>query len=236
MSNKIQINQSNIFTLILIMLFYSQNSSADFTKGGDAYKNGDFKTAAEEFLKDAEKGDHRAMYAIGSMYSVGRGVEQNYKEAYKWFSRAAKHGRADAQYKLGLMYDKGIGIEQNYNKAGKYYSQAAKSGYPFAQYKLGLLYSNGHGVKQNYVKAYAWLVVAGLKLKYVASSVEDISSDNEPTDVEVASAQHRQNIATSFTESITDELEIIENNMTSEQLDEANKLAESYSRYRRRFR
>ncbi len=130
------------------------------------------------------------------------------------------------------MYDEGIGVEQNYNKAGKYFSQAAKSGYPLAQYKLGLLYSKGHGVKKNYIKAYAWLVVAMLKLKYVASSVEDESTDDEQTDVEVASAQHKQNIAGSSLESITDELEILKNKMTSEQLDEANTLAESYSRYR----
>ena len=110
MRNIIQRNQSNIFFIILFILFYSQTSYADFTKGGDAYKKGDFKTAAEEFLKDAEKGDHRAMYAIGSMYAVGRGVEQNYKDAYKWFSRAAKHGRPDAQYKLGVMYEEGAGI------------------------------------------------------------------------------------------------------------------------------
>ena len=232
MTTKIRRKQPNIFSLILIMLFYSQTSYADFTKGGDAYKKGDFKTAAEEFLKDAEKGDHRAMYAIGSMYAVGRGVEQNYKEAFKWFSRAAKYGRADAQYKLGVMYDQGVGVEQNYNKAGKFYNQAAKSGYPLAQYKLGLLYSNGHGVKQNYIKAYAWLVVARLKLKYVTSSVEDESIDDEPTDVEIASAQYRKNIAGSSLESITDELEVLKNKMTSEQLDEANTLAESYSRYR----
>lgn len=228
MTHSLQKNHFKIFAVILFLVLHSQLSLADFKKGGDAYKNGDFKTAAEEFLKDAEKGDHRAMYALGSMYAAGHGVEQNYQEAYKWFSRAAKHGRPDAQYKLGVMYDEGIGVEQDYNKAGKYYSKAARYGYPLAQYKLGLLYSNGHGVTQNDVKAYAWLLVAGLKLKQSVNA--NAGTDGEQTEIEVASEQQGKSIAGSALQSINSELDILKNRMTAEQIDEANKLAKSYSR------
>lgn len=228
MMYSLQKNHLKIFTVTLFLILTSQLCLADFKKGGDAYKNGDFKTAAEEFLKDAQNGDHRAMYALGSMYAAGHGVEQDYKEAYKWFSRAAKYGRPDAQYKLGVMYDEGVGVEQDYNKAGKYYSKAAKRGYPLAQYKLGLLYSNGHGVTQNDIKAYAWLLVAGLTLKRSVNT--NTVADSEQTEIEVASEQQGKNIAGSALQSINNELEILKNRMTADQISEANKLAKSYSR------
>lgn len=228
MSSRIQKKSFQYFTVIIFLMLTSRLCLADFKKGGDAYKNGDFETAAQEFLKVADEGDHRAMYALGSMYAAGHGVEQDYKEAYKWFSRAAKYGRPDAQYKLGVMYDEGVGVEQDYNKAGKYYSKAAKRGYPLAQYKLGLLYSNGHGVTQNDVKAYAWLLIAGLKLKQSVNA--NAGKDGEQTEIEVASEQHVKSIAGSALQSINSELDILKNRMTDEQIDEANKLAKSYNR------
>ena len=225
---RLQTNCLKIFTVVLFLVLNSQLCRADFKKGGDAYKQGDFETAAQEFLKVAVNGDHRAMYALGSMYAAGHGVEQDYKEAYKWFSRAAKHGRPDAQYKLGVMFDEGVGVGQDYNKAGKYYSKAAKRGYPLAQYRLGLLYSNGHGVTQNDVKAYAWLLVAGLNLKQSVNA--NTGKDGEQTEIEAASEQHGKNIAGSALQSINSELELLKSRMTSDQIDEANKLAKSYSR------
>ena len=147
-----------IFTIALLGL--SLNSTADFQAGGDAYKRGDYETAAKEFLPLAEKGDHRAMYALGSMYSVGRGVEQSFEEAFKWFQRAAKYGRPDAEYKLGIMYAQGFGVDQDYRRALNWFGKSAKKGYPLAQNKIGQMYLEGKGVTQSYVKAYAWSSIA----------------------------------------------------------------------------
>ena len=147
-----------IFTIVL--LGFSLNSNADFQAGGDAYKRGDYETAAKEFLPLAEKGDHRAMYALGSMYSVGRGVEQSFEEAFKWFQRAAKYGRPDAEYKLGIMYAQGFGVDQDYRRALNWFGKSAKKGYPLAQNKIGQMYLEGKGVPQSNVKAYAWSAMA----------------------------------------------------------------------------
>lgn len=130
---------------------------ANFKTAGDAYKSGDYETAAKEFLPLAENGDHRAMYALGSMYAAGHGVPMDLKEALKWLRKAASYGRPDAQYKIGVMYDRGLGLKQNYRKALSWYGKSAKNGFGMAQYKIGQMYIVGHGVKQNPIKAYAWL-------------------------------------------------------------------------------
>jgi TPR repeat protein len=145
---------------LLIVIFFSQQTIADFKAGGDAYKRGDYETAAKEFLPVAEKGDHRAMYALGSMYAAGEGVPQDYQAALKWFRSAAKYGRPDAQYKIGLMYDNGLGVSQDYKKAINWYGKAAKKGYGQAQYKIGLMYFKGNAVTQSNIKSFAWLNTA----------------------------------------------------------------------------
>ena len=146
--------------LIFLLFTFSSQAGADFKAGGDAYKRGDYETAAKEFLPLAEKGDHRAMYALGSMYSVGHGVPQDLNEAFKWFQKAASYGRPDAEYKLGLMYAQGLGVPQDYRKAINWYGKSAQKGYGLAQYRIGLMYAEGHGVPQDDIKAYAWLQTA----------------------------------------------------------------------------
>lgn len=147
--------------MVLLLIIYPLIGHADFEDGGEAYLKGDYETAANEFIPLAERGDHRAMYALGSMYSEGQGVEKDLKKSFELFSEAAKNGRSDAMYKLGLMYELGLGIKQNTKKAVRYYQKSAKKGYPLAQYRFGLMYEKGLGVKQNSINAYAWLVIAG---------------------------------------------------------------------------
>ncbi len=159
------------FALVLIFFCTSFPVTADFQTAGDAYKRGDYETAAKEFLPLAENGDHRAMYALGSMYAAGHGVPRDLKEALKWFRKAASHGRPDAQYKIGLMYDRGLGLRQDYRKALNWYGKSAKNGFGLAQYKIGQMYIAGHGVNQNFIKAFAWLKLA------ISQGIEDKNND-----------------------------------------------------------
>ena len=177
------------FALVLIFFCTSFPVTADFQTAGDAYKRGDYETAAKEFLPLAENGDHRAMYALGSMYAAGHGVPRDLKEALKWFRKAATYGRPDAQYKIGVMYDRGLGLKQDYRKALNWYGKSAKSGFGLAQYKIGQMYVVGHGVKQNFIKAYAWLKSA------ISQGVEDkdgtlaaLTSELTPTQLSEANA------------------------------------------------
>jgi hypothetical protein len=150
---------NKIFTVIILLCFSFQ-AYADFKNGGEAYKQGDYETAAKEFLPLAKNGDHRAMYALGSMYSAGHGVPQDYTEAFKWFQRAAKYGRPDAEYKIGLLYLNGLGTEKDDRKAINWFGRSAEKGFANAQFRLGEMYAAGLAVQQNDIKAYAWLTIA----------------------------------------------------------------------------
>ncbi len=179
--------------LSISLVCINQAVHADFESAGDAYKDGDYDTAAREFLPLAENGDHRAMYALGSMYAAGHGVPMDLKEALKWFRKAATYGRPDAQYKIGVMYDRGLGLKQDYRKALNWYGKAAKNGFGLAQYKIGQMYVAGHGVKQNFIKAYAWLKTA------ISQGTEDkdgtlaaLTTELSPTQLSEANTLARQ--------------------------------------------
>jgi uncharacterized protein len=123
--------------VITVLFFFGTISAiADFRAGGEAYKKGDYKIAAAEFLAVADKGDHRAMYALGSMYAAGQGVAQDYQLAMKWFLAAARYGRPDAEYKVGLLYLQGLGVEQNDRRAINWLGASAKKGFVPAQYEV----------------------------------------------------------------------------------------------------
>ena len=184
-----------ISLLCTSLLCTSLAVNADFKTAGDAYKEGDYETAAKEFLPLAEDGDHRAMYALGSMYAAGHGVPMDLKEALKWFRKAATYGRPDAQYKIGVMYDRGLGLKQNYRKALSWYGKSAKNGFGLAQYKIGQMYVAGHGVEQNLIKAYAWMRSANSQgVEDKNSSLAAVTSELTETQLTEANALARQYI------------------------------------------
>lgn len=165
-----------LISLLLLMSVFP--ARADFESGGDAYKRGDYETAAKEFLPLAQNGDHRAMYALGSMYAAGNGVPQDLDEAFKWFTEAAKYGRPDAEYKLGLMYAEGLGVPQDYKMAIRWFGRSAKKGYGQAQFRVGQMYIEGLGIEKNYIKGYAWSYVALAQGITDAKSIMDIAKEN----------------------------------------------------------
>jgi len=106
--------------------------------------------------KQAEAGDAKAQFTIGSMYENGSGVKQDYAEAAKWYRKAAERGDARAQYNLGIMYQNGWGVPQDATEAVKWYRKAAVQGAAPAQYNLGFMYLNAQGVPQDYAEAAKW--------------------------------------------------------------------------------
>lgn len=218
-----------VFTWLAITAccLFSFSIQADtFTEGGDAYKQGDFETAAEKFREVAAKGDHRAMYALGSMYAGGTGVKQDYREAFNWFQQAARYGRPDAIYKIGLMYELGVGVRQSYRQAARYYREVGQKGYAHGQFKFGQLYLNGNGVKKDLVKAYAWMITARENFMRTNAGKEDDSNQGPgelpPGDI----------FADIHLEMINRELINIERQLSSEQKQQALELAREYITYR----
>ena len=148
----------NIFIVLTLIWFgFIANSfSADFQKGLDAARSGDYVTALKEWRPLAQQGDADAQYNLGTMYRKGDGVLQDYQEALKWYRLAAEQGYPSAQYNLGSKYRKGEGILQDYKEAVKWYRLSAEQGHANSQTSLGVMYARGWGVIQDKVLAHMW--------------------------------------------------------------------------------
>jgi hypothetical protein len=138
-----------ILTLAPVM-----GSAQDFDDGMVAYSAGDPATAARVWMRLAEQGDAEAQLEIGSMYSLGWGVPQDFAEAAKWFRLSAEQGNAAAQGDLAYCYQKGKGVPQDYVEAAKWFRLSAEQGDTGSQHSLGSMYRNGQGVPQDNVSAH----------------------------------------------------------------------------------
>jgi len=113
---------------VLLLLSSTEGWSADYQKGLDAFKRGDYATALREFEPLAEQGDADAQLMLGVMYNKGVGVTQNYKTALKWSTLAAEQGNAKAQTLLGFVYSLGEGVIKDYVRSHMWFNIAASSG------------------------------------------------------------------------------------------------------------
>ncbi len=62
--------------LVLLILLFGTPAFADFQKGLDAAKSGDYATALKEWRPLAGQGNTDAQYNLGMMYMNGLGVTQ----------------------------------------------------------------------------------------------------------------------------------------------------------------
>src|SRR6266542_3256017 len=97
----------------------------------------------------AEQGDAESQFKLGSMYSRGKGVPQDYGEAVRWYRKSAEQGYTKAEYNLSSMYRDGEGVPQDYAEAERWYRKSAEQGDGNAQYVLGYMYYYGYGVAQD---------------------------------------------------------------------------------------
>ena len=100
---------------------------------GNMYHRGDgvpqdYSEALKWFGKAAEQGDAKAQAFLGVMYGAGRGVAKDYRKAVKWSRQAAEQGNAKGQAYLGSMYSQGWGVPRDYVKAYAWLNLAAVQG------------------------------------------------------------------------------------------------------------
>lgn len=136
------------------------NMARDISVGTEAFRSGDYELALEELKPLAVHGDARAQLYLGSMYEMGKGVTQDYREAMRWYSRAAARGHPFAQTNIGHMYQLGLGVPVNYEKAMDWYRLAADKGDVGSQLNIGYMYQSGLGVSQSYEDAADWYRLA----------------------------------------------------------------------------
>ena len=140
----------------------------------NAYAAGNYAKAFDLYTPLAKKGDPKAQLSLATMYYIGQGVTQSYKDAARLFERSAKQGNVLAQDILGEMYDQGLGVPQDYKTAAKWYRLAAEQGDATGQYNLGLMYARELGLPQDYILGYMWMSLSGLhpeELEFVAKQM-----------------------------------------------------------------
>lgn len=172
---------------VFSFLFGASGYCADYRKGADAYNEGNYEVALEEWRPLAERGDARAQFSVGIMHAHGRGVPQSYEEAARWYRLAGEQGNTKAQIELGFMYEFGRGVSRDDREAARWYRLAAGRGNAKAQLNLGSMYAFGKGVPEDYVYAHMWYSIsASLGNKMADKRMEQIEKIMSPSQIEKA--------------------------------------------------
>ncbi len=81
------------------------------------------------FCLAAEKGNASGQYQLGTLYTKGQGVPQDYAEALKWRTLAAENGNVMAMQALGATFEQeGYGTPPDLVRAYMWWSLAATAG------------------------------------------------------------------------------------------------------------
>jgi len=144
--------------LLFFCLIGGQTARADFAAGIEAYTQGDYRTALDEWLPYAAENDSRALFNLGQMYRLGQGVDKDMAIAEQYYRRAARQGHPAARGNLGSIYY--TRTPPQIDEALYYWRAAARDGDVRSQYLLGVQYFNGEHVAKDHVLAYAWISLA----------------------------------------------------------------------------
>ena len=151
----------------------------------------------------------------------------DYEAALEILIPLADQGDAKAQYNLAIMYRDGWGVQQDYVEVIKWYRKAAEQEYAEAQHNLAIMYRDGLGITQDYAEALKWTrkaaeqghAVAQSNLGFMYHQGLGVQQDFIQAYIWLGFA------AAGGIEHARNERASIESDMTSEQLEEALKLA-----------
>lgn len=131
-------------------------AQADVKAGTDAWAQGDYRKAVEEWRGPAVAGDPDAQFNLAQAYKLGRGVPLDPALAESWFRKAAIQGHVPASDNYGLA------LFQSGKKADAvpWLEKSVARGEPRAQLVLGTMLFNGDGVTRDYPRAYALMTLA----------------------------------------------------------------------------
>ena len=138
--------------VLYLLLIFAAPLWADFKTGLAAYDRGDFRTALQEWLPVAQRGDANAQFNVGLLYATGKGVKQDLRQAADWYRKAADQGVGAAEYNLGVMYANGDGVPRDVHEAVKWLQKASDAGIPMGREELANLYGS-KGI-ENYGKSF----------------------------------------------------------------------------------
>ncbi len=138
-NKQILVSSFIIVFVLSTLLAHATDASYFIYKANQAYKSGNYSTAAKLYKKACDGGESSGCINLGIMYDKGKGVKQDYLTAAKLYKKACNGGDAFGCYNLGLLYVYGRGVKQNKIKAYHYWMKAARRGITEAQHNLDIL-------------------------------------------------------------------------------------------------
>jgi TPR repeat protein len=157
---------------------------------------------------------------LGRSYELGRGVAQDYTQAFFWYQKAASMSPL-AKQGLARLYAEGLGTQKNSPQALAIYNDLARGGWQDAQRHLAGMYERGEGVTKNLVIACAWYTL-------LATAKSPVGPDARSFIARTAPADALEKLDKIFADDARDakaSADRVAQELTSEQLDEAQKLA-----------
>ncbi len=148
-----------VFSLALLILTNAKAAVATVTDGVKAYEIGDYERAEKEWKIYANLGNIHALFNLGQLYRMGRGVVVDNVKAAEYYRQAAEKGHIGAQSNLGTLHYFSKIPESSIEKAVQWWKKAAVNGDKNSQYMIGVLYHNGEHLDQNNIKSYINLII-----------------------------------------------------------------------------
>lgn len=109
---------------------------------------------AEDFAKAevlAEHGDAEGQHQLGKIFDYGWGVPKDSAKASYWYEKAAVQGHVKAQNALGMLLTR-----TDPERSVRWLRAAAEQGHPSSQHFLGAACEKGAGVPRSYEEAARW--------------------------------------------------------------------------------
>lgn len=149
-----------LFAALGILLLPVGAAATDLVEGLRKYQAGDYAGAIGEWQPLADRGNPDALFNLGQVYRLGRGVVADPLRAMEFYRRAGDAGHAGAQGALATIYYYDHGTRQKRGQAIALWRQAAAAGDAPSQYILAVLHFNGQDVPKDLTQAYAWALLA----------------------------------------------------------------------------
>lgn len=145
---------------LAVMFVPPPADAAGLLEGLKKYEAGDYSGAIGEWQPLADQGNPDALFNLGQVYRLGRGVVADAVMATEYYRRAADAGHAGARGALATLYYFDHGSRQKRGEAIALWRQAAAAGDAPSQYALAILYFNGQDVPRDLMQAYAWALLS----------------------------------------------------------------------------
>lgn len=167
----------------LCLALVSHTAQADVAAGVAKYNAGDYTGALAEWSAPGLDNDAPALYNLGQLHRLGKGVPADDRQAAGYYERAAKLGHAGAQANLGTLLYFAPAPLGNMTAAIGWWREAAEAKEPHALYMLSVLMFNGELVARDWPRAFAYVRLAaslGVKeaLAAMAAMGQSLSADD----------------------------------------------------------